>query len=228
MLLYGMFDRFSILKGLFLREWVLVRRSPSVLLMPLTFVHLVVFLFSFIPDLNWVQTLPYIALMAFAWAHWMSLDALFVADFKQQVVAIWQSQNLDIKLFVQIKILFHYLCIGLSLTLGLSLCLLLNGLDERIVLGFVMALLPGAWILSSVGSVMAILILGLEQKIWWLSLLLLPFYLPCLLVIAGTIESVVQGFSGLEPILGLWGAALLSGLFLPRLACHLFQLNQGL
>jgi heme exporter protein B len=123
----------------------------------------------------------------------LSLDALFRRDFDdgtlEQLVL-----NVD-PLFVGVlaKVLAHWLVIGLPLTLLSPLAALMLFLPGAAVPTLVLTLLLGTPILSLLGAVGAALTVGLKRGGLLLTLIILPLYVPVLILGAGAVTAVIDG-----------------------------------
>lgn len=138
----------------------------------------------------------------------LSLDALFRRDFDdgtlEQLVL-----NVD-PLFVGVlaKVLAHWLVIGLPLTLLSPLAALMLFLPGAAVPTLVLTLLLGTPMLSLLGAVGAALTVGLKRGGLLLTLIILPLYVPVLILGAGAVTAVIDG---LDPSAQLaWLAAILA------------------
>jgi len=138
----------------------------------------------------------------------LSLDSLFRRDFDdgtlEQLVL-----NVD-PLFVGVlaKVFAHWLVIGLPLTLLSPLAALMLFLPGAAVPTLVLTLLLGTPILSLLGAVGAALTVGLKRGGLLLTLIILPLYVPVLILGAGAVTAVIDG---VDPAAQLaWMAAILA------------------
>jgi heme exporter protein B len=138
----------------------------------------------------------------------LSLDSLFRRDFDdgtlEQLVL-----NVD-PLFVGVlaKVFAHWLVIGLPLTLLSPLAALMLFLPGAAVPTLVLTLLLGTPILSLLGAVGAALTVGLKRGGLLLTLIILPLYVPVLILGAGAVTAVIDG---VDPAAQLaWLAAILA------------------
>ncbi|MFM8453636.1 MAG: heme exporter protein CcmB [Gammaproteobacteria bacterium] len=202
------------------REAILLGRNPLYMGMPLCFAYIILILCSCIPGIEWSKSLPYLSLLAFVLAHWLSLEMLFQDDFKQQVWLIWKSNDLDFRPVLYSKIGLHYFGVGGGLLLGLGFFQILNGVDTKILSFFLLALFVASAIFSLFASFVVALLLGLPKKNGWIGILLLPFYIPILIFTALCLEEP-------EFIWGLVGTFLLLVLVLPGLTYKTLEYNLG-
>ena len=138
----------------------------------------------------------------------LSLDSLFRRDFDdgtlEQLVL-----NVD-PLFVGVlaKVLAHWLVIGLPLTLLSPVAALMMFLPAAAVPTLVLTLLLGTPILSLLGAVGAALTVGLKRGGLLLTLIILPLYVPVLILGAGAVTAVIDGVDAAAQL--AWLAAILA------------------
>ncbi len=134
----------------------------------------------------------------------LSLDRLFQAD--------WEDGSLDLillappapELAVLAKAAAHWLTTGAPLVILSPLLALTLSLDPAAYLTLILSLLVGTPALSLIGSIGAALTVGVRRGGLLLSLLVLPLYLPTLILGARAVE---RASTGLDPS----AALLLSG-----------------
>jgi len=138
----------------------------------------------------------------------LSLDTLFRRDFDdgtlEQLVL-----NVD-PLFVGVlaKVFAHWLVTGLPLTLLSPIAALMLFLPASAVPTLMLTLLLGTPILSLLGAVGAALTVGLKRGGLLLTLIVLPLYVPVLILGAGAVMATINGVDPAAQI--AWLAAILA------------------
>ena len=205
--------------------WVLLRRDLTLALrrrqdalVVLGFFIVVVSLFplgvgpdpqllrSMAPGVIWVSALL---------ATMLSLERLFSDDFRdgslEQLLLVPQP----LSVLVMVKILAHWLVIGLPLVLVSPLLGMQLNLSGEEILVLMAALLLGTPILSLVGAIGAALTLGIRGGGVLISLLILPLYVPPLVLGAGAIDAVMFDSSPMAHLSLLAALAILALLLAP-------------
>ncbi|BAP44210.1 heme exporter protein CcmB [Pseudomonas sp. StFLB209] len=187
------------------REVRLLVRRPAELLNPLVFFAIVIALFPLAvgPQAQLLQTLaPGLVWVAALLAVLLSLDGLFRSDFEDGSLEQWVLSPHPLALMVLAKVLAHWLFSGLALVLLAPVLALMLGLPTRCVPALVASLLLGTMVLSLLGAVGAALTVGLKRGGLLLALLILPLYIPVLILGSGALQASLQGM----PVAGylLW------------------------
>ena len=191
------------------REARLLCRRPAELVNPLVFFALVIALFplgvgpetkllsQISPGLIWVAALLAVLL---------SLDGLFRSDFEDGSLEQWVVSSHSLSLLVLVKVLAHWFFSGLALVLLAPLLALMLGMPSSALPTLLGSLLLGTPVLSLLGAVGAALTVGLKRGGLLLALLILPLYIPVLILGSGVLEASLQGL----PTAGhlLWMGAL--------------------
>lgn len=191
------------------REARLLCRRPAELANPLVFFAIVVALFPLAvgPESEQLRTLaPGLLWVAALLAVLLSLDGLFRSDLEDGSLEQWVVSPHPLALLVLAKVLAHWLFSGLSLVLLAPLLGLMLGLPVESLPALMLSLLLGTPVLSLLGAVGAALTVGLKRGGLLLALLILPLYIPVLILGTGTLQAALQGL----PTLGylLWMASL--------------------
>jgi heme exporter protein B len=147
----------------------------------------------------------------------LSLDRLFVADYEDGSLEDLALAPLPLELVVLAKVLSHWLVTGLPLAVLAPVLGLLLGIDRAGYGALVVGMALGTPSLSLIGAVGAALALGARRGGVLLSLLVLPLYIPILILGAGAVEGAVSGL-GARPHLLLLGAIAAAALPLAPLA----------
>ncbi|AHK80149.1 heme ABC transporter permease [Ectothiorhodospira haloalkaliphila] len=186
------------LMALLRRDLLLAMRRRQDALVVLGFFVVVVSLFplgvgpdpqllrSMAPGVLWVSALL---------ATMLSLERLFADDFRDGSLEQLLLTPQPLPLLVLMKILAHWLVTGLPLVLISPLLGMQLNLDGTEIAVLMMALLLGTPILSLVGAIGAGLTLGLRGGGVLISLLILPLYVPALIMGAGAVDAVMYGSS---------------------------------
>ncbi|MGM0677150.1 heme exporter protein CcmB [Ectothiorhodospira marina] len=159
---------------------------------------------SMAPGVLWVSALL---------ATMLSLERLFADDFRDGSLEQLLLTPQPLPLLVLMKILAHWLVTGLPLVLISPLLGMQLNLDGAEIVVLMTALLLGTPILSLVGAIGAGLTLGLRGGGVLISLLILPLYVPALIMGSGAVDAVMYGSSP-EAHLSLLAALLIFTLLL--------------
>ncbi|MEE5081543.1 heme exporter protein CcmB [Pseudomonas alliivorans] len=178
------------------REARLLARRPAALANPLVFFAIVIALFPLAvgPETQLLQTLsPGLVWVAALLAVLLSLDGLFRSDFEDGSLEQWVLSRHPLALLVLVKVLAHWIFSGLALVLVAPLLALMLGLPGRCVPVLMLSLLLGTPVLSLLGAVGAALTVGLKRGGLLLALLILPLYIPVLILGSGALQAALQG-----------------------------------
>lgn len=194
-----------IFTALFTSELRLLCRRPAELANPLVFFSVVVTLFPLglgtqsgllaqaAPGLLWIAALLAVLL---------SLEGLFRADLEDGSLEQWMLSSHALPALVLAKVAAHWLCSGLALVVSAPLLGLMLGLPLHCLPALLLSLLLGTPVLSLLGAIGAALTVGLRRGGLLLALLILPLYIPVLILGSGTLQAAMQGL----PVAGylLW------------------------
>jgi heme exporter protein B len=191
------------------REARLLFRRAAELANPLVFFAIVVALFPLAvgPESEQLRMLaPGLLWVAALLAVLLSLDGLFRGDLEDGSLEQWVVSPHPLALLVLAKVLAHWLLSGLSLVLLSPLLGLMLGLPGEVLGVLMLSLLLGTPVLSLLGAIGAALTVGLKRGGLLLALLILPLYIPVLILGTGTLQAAMQGL----PTAGylLWMASL--------------------
>ncbi|WP_434772058.1 heme exporter protein CcmB [Pseudomonas entomophila] len=194
------------------REARVLCRRPAELANPLVFFALVVALFPLAvgPETTVLRTLsPGLVWVAALLAVLLSLDGLFRSDFEDGSLEQWLLSRRALPLLALAKVLTHWLFSGLALVALAPLLALMLGLPGECLPVLLASLLLGTPVLSLLGAVGAALTVGLKRGGVLLALLVLPLYVPVLILGSGALQAALQGL----PATGqLWWLASLMAL----------------
>lgn len=178
------------------REARLLFRRPAELINPLVFFAIVIALFPLAvgPETQLLQTLsPGLVWVAALLSVLLSLDGLFRSDFEDGSLEQWVLSPHPLALLVLAKVLAHWAFSGLALVLLAPLLALMLGLPGNCLPVLLISLLLGTPILSLLGAVGAALTVGLKRGGLLLALLILPLYIPVLILGSGALQAALQG-----------------------------------
>ncbi|HBM10617.1 heme exporter protein CcmB [Pseudomonas sp. Choline-3u-10] len=188
------------------RESRLLFRRPAELANPLVFFALVIALFPLAvgPESQLLQTIsPGLIWVAALLAVLLSLDGLFRSDFEDGSLEQWVVSPHPLALLVLAKVLAHWMFSGLALVLLAPLLGLMLGMPVSALPVLLMSLLLGTPVLSLLGAVGAALTVGLKRGGLLLALLILPLYIPVLILGSGALQAALQGLPALGYLLWL-------------------------
>jgi heme exporter protein B len=137
----------------------------------------------------------------------LGLPRLFAADHADGTLEQMALSSQPFGLQMAGKVAAHWLLCGLPLVLLAPLLGLQFGLDPGELAVLTLSLLIGTPLLSLIGSIGAALTLGVRGGGVLLSLLVLPLYVPVLIMGAGSVEMASAGLGGQGQLL-LLGALL--------------------
>ena len=188
------------------RESRLLFRRPAELANPLVFFAIVIALFPLAvgPESQLLQTIsPGLIWVAALLAVLLSLDGLFRSDFEDGSLEQWVVSPHPLALLVLAKVLAHWAFSGLALVLLAPLLGLMLGMPISALPVLLMSLLLGTPVLSLLGAVGAALTVGLKRGGLLLALLILPLYIPVLILGSGALQAALQGLPALGYLLWL-------------------------
>jgi heme exporter protein B len=139
----------------------------------------------------------------------LALDTLFRRDYDDGTLEQLVLHADPLFVGVLAKVVAHWLVTGLPLTLFAPVGALLLNLDSRAVPVLVTTLLLGTPVLSVIGAVGAALTVSLRRGGLLLALIVLPLYVPVLILGAGAVTATVDGIDAGAQI--AWLAVLLAG-----------------
>jgi heme exporter protein B len=138
----------------------------------------------------------------------LALDGLFRRDYDDGTLEQLTLHADPLFVGVLAKVAAHWTVTGLPLTLFAPVGALLLNLDGAAVPTLMVTLLLGTPVLSVIGAVGAALTVGLRRGGLLLALIVLPLYVPVLILGSGAVAAVIDGVDPGAQI--AWLAALLA------------------
>ena len=145
----------------------------------------------------------------------LSLARLFAADYADGTLEQMLLGAAPLGVIVAAKSLAHWLVAGLPLVLIAPLIALQYDVATPLYGVLALSLLLGTPILSLIGAIGAALTLGLRGGGVLLALLVLPLYVPVLIMGAGAVEMASAGMGGQGQLLLLGAMLVVSAAFAP-------------
>ena len=163
------------------------------------------------PETKLLQTLsPGLVWVAALLSVLLSLDGLFRSDFEDGSLEQWVLSSHPLPLLVLAKVLAHWAFSGLALVLLAPLLAMMLGLPTECLPVLLLSLLLGTPVLSLLGAVGAALTVGLKRGGLLLALLILPLYIPVLILGSGALQAALQGMPATGYLLWLGSLAALA------------------
>ncbi|MCH8551392.1 MAG: heme exporter protein CcmB [Natronospirillum sp.] len=210
------------------REWLLSWRRRSELINPLVFNLMVVALFplGITPDPDELAVLaPGILWVAALLATLLSLDLMFRYDHQDGSLEQVATSGTPLAALILAKILNHWLFTGLALTLMSPLLGLMLNLPISLMPLTLLVLALGTLVFSTIGAIGAALVAGLRRSGLLLSLLVIPLYIPVLILGTGSINAALAGVSFVAPLSALAALACMALALAPWVAAAALQLS---
>ena len=148
-------------------------------------------------------------------ASMLSLSRMFTSDHADGSLDQMLLGTAPLGTIVAARAFAHWLVSGLPLVVLSPPLAVQFDLDQSLLPILVASLLLGTPILSLVGAIGAALTLGLRGGGMLLALLVLPLYVPVLIIGAGALDAVDAGLGANAYFLALGGLLVLAGAFAP-------------
>jgi heme exporter protein B len=210
------------------RDLLLAARRSSDVGTVLLFFVIVVSLFPLGvgPDPALLRTIaPGVIWVAALLASMLALPRLFASDHADGTIEQMLLSATPLGLTVAAKVLAHWLVSGLPLVLISPVLALQFDFPQAFFRTLILSLALGTPVLSLVGAIGAALTLGLRGAGALLSLLVLPLYIPVLIVGAGAAESAASGLGGQAQLLLLAAFLVLAGALAPWAAAAALRIS---
>ncbi|WP_232430932.1 heme exporter protein CcmB [Pseudomonas massiliensis] len=197
------------------REGQLLARRPSALAHPLVFFAVVATLFPLALGADPAllrQMAPGLVWVAAVLAVLLSLEGVFREDFEDGSLEQWSLSRHGMLPAVLAKLFAHWALSGLALVVLAPLLGLMLGLPSYSLPTLVVSLLLGTPVLTLLGAIGAALTVSLRRGGLLLALLVLPLYIPVLILGSGALRAALEGLpvAGFLLWLGSLAAATLS------------------
>jgi heme exporter protein B len=194
-----------------------VRRRSDVLTVLLFFVIVVsLFPLGVGPDPALLRTIaPGVIWVAALLASMLALPRMFASDHADGTLEQMLLGATPLGMTVAAKVLAHWLVAGLPLVLISPVLALQFDFPQEFLGTLTLSLALGTPVLSLIGAIGAALTLGLRGAGALLSLLVLPLYVPVLIIGAGAAESAASGIGGHAQLLLLAAFLVFAGALAP-------------
>lgn len=187
----------SAIVALLKRDLLIAYRNRGELLNPLVFFLIAVAMIPLgvSPDSKLLATIaPGIIWVMALLASLLSIDGLFRADFDDGSLEQMVISPHSLYFMVLTKIFIHWLVTGLPLTLLSPLLAMWLSLPAVGYMPLMISLLLGTACLSLVGAIGAGLTVALRKGGLLISLIVMPLYVPVLIMGAGAVTNAIDGF----------------------------------
>ena len=174
------------------RELQIAMRKQAEILNPLWFFLIVITLFPLVigPDPELLSRIaPGVAWVAALLSALLSFERLFRDDYIDGSLEQLMLTSQPLVLTALAKVLAHWLLTGLPLILLSPIAALLLSLEIPIWWALVLTLLLGTPVLSCLGAIGVALTVGLRKGGVWLSLLVVPLFIPVLIFSASVLDA---------------------------------------
>ena len=174
------------------RELQIAMRKQAEILNPLWFFLIVITLFPLVigPDPKLLSRIaPGVAWVAALLSALLSFERLFRDDFIDGSLEQVMLTSQPLVLTALAKVLAHWLLTGLPLILLSPIAALLLSLEISIWWALVLTLLLGTPVLSCLGAIGVALTVGLRKGGVLLSLLVVPLFIPVLILSASVLDA---------------------------------------
>ncbi len=204
-----------------------VRRSSDVLTVLLFFVIVVsLFPLGIGPDPALLRSIaPGAIWVAALLASMLALQRIFAADHADGTLEQMLLGATPLGVTVAAKVLAHWLVTGLPLVLVAPLLALQFDFPQELIGVLTVSLALGTPALGLIGAIGAALTLGLRGGGALVSLLVLPLYIPVLIVGAGAAEAAAAGLGGQAQLLLLGAFLVAAAAFAPWAAAVALRIS---
>lgn len=200
------------------RDLLLAMRRRSDVLTVLLFFVIVVSLFPLGvgPEPGLLRTIaPGVIWVAALLASMLALNRMFAADHADGTLEQMLLSATPLGMIVAAKVAAHWLVSGLPLVLIAPVLALQFDLPQQFFGVLVLSLVLGTPVLSLIGAIGAALTLGLRGGGALLALLVLPLYVPVLVIGAGSLEAAASGLGAGAHLLLLSAFLVVAAAFAP-------------
>jgi len=212
------------------REFLLTSRRRAEAAVPLIFFVAVGALFPLAlgPESALLrQAAPGIVWVAALLAVCLSLDGLFRPDFEDGTLDQWLLSPHPLSVLLATRVVSHWILSGLPLLLAAALLGILLRLPAAALAPLLLTLIIGTPTLCLVGAVAMALVVGLRQGSALPALLLLPLYVPVLIVSTVAVQNAAAGRAPTAEFYFLGGMLLLALALAPPAAALSLRVRIG-
>lgn len=214
--------------AVFKREWTLIAKGSSEMVMPLLFSVIVVSLFplGIGPGPDTLQLIgPGVIWVAALLSALLGLENLFRDDFRDGTLEQLMLSPSSFTAIIGIKVLCHWLFVILPLIVISPLLAIFLNLTLNMYWALLATLLLGTPLLSLVGSIAVALTLSINRGGVLLAILLLPVFVPLLIFATSAINNASLQLTW-HGQLGIIGAMLLFAIALcPFAICYAIKVS---
>ncbi|HKU71760.1 MAG TPA: heme exporter protein CcmB [Burkholderiales bacterium] len=208
----------SLLRAVIRRDLLLAWRRRSDVATTVLFFVIVVSLFPLAigAEPNLLRAIaPGVIWVAALLACMLSLTRMFASDHADGALDQMLLAAAPLGMITAARVLAHWIVSGLPLVVLSPVLALQFDLDQSLLPILVASLVLGTPILSLVGAIGAALTLGLRGGGMLLALLVLPLYVPVLIIGAGALDAAAAGLGATAYFLALGGLLVLAAAFAP-------------
>src|SRR6266480_2173447 len=203
-----------------------VRRSSDVLTVLFFVIVVSLFPLGVGPDPALLRTIaPGVIWVAALLASMLALQRMFASDYADGTLEQMLLGATPLGMTVAAKVLAHWLISGLPLVLISPVLALQFDFPQELLGVLALSLALGTPVLSLIGAIGAALTLGLRGAGALLSLLVLPLYVPVLIIGAGAAEAATSGMGGQAQLLLLGALLIFAGAFAPWAAAVALRIS---
>jgi heme exporter protein B len=216
------------MRALFWRDIRLAMRAGGGFGLGLAFFLMVVVLIPFAvgPQTTMLRSIaPGILWIGALLACLLSLDRIFALDYEDGSLDLMATSPLPLEGVVAVKALAHWATTGVPLTLAAPILAVLLNLPPAGYGWLVASLAIGTPALSLIGTFGAALTVSLKRGGLLLSLLVLPMYVPTLILGAEVLRRGAMGMQVQTPLMLLAALSLVCFAFLPFAAAAAIRIN---
>jgi heme exporter protein B len=216
------------LRCVIFRDLLLAMRRSSDVMTVLLFFVIVVSLFplGIGPDPALLRTIaPGAIWVAALLASMLALQRVFAADHADGTLEQMLLGATPLGVIVAGKVFAHWLATGLPLVLIAPILALQFDLPRELLGVLTLSLALGTPVLGLIGAIGAALTLGLRGGGALLSLLVLPLYIPVLIIGAGAAEAAASGLGGHAQLLLLAAFLVAAAAFAPWVAAVALRIS---
>ena len=208
----------EVLRGVIRRDLLLAMRRRADVLTACAFFAIVASFFplGLGPEPQLLRTVaPGVIWISALLATLLTLPRLFAADYADGTLEQMVLSPAPLGVIVAGKVFAHWLVAGLPLVVMSPLLALQYDVDRASLAVIALSLLAGTPVLSLIGAIGGALTLGLRGGGVLLALLVLPLYVPVLIIGAGAAERAAGGLDTAPHFMLLGALLVLAAVFAP-------------